>query len=74
MTSQIGGCNTQVVNPIKQDQLLEEGLPTFESIGTSLPIKLTMLIIIFWNFKILIKNKVHKKNCIIHNHGFIYIV
>jgi hypothetical protein len=50
MTSQIGGCNTQVVNPINQDQLLEEGLPTFESIGTSLPIKLTMLIIIFWNF------------------------
>jgi hypothetical protein len=38
MISQISGCNTQVVNPIKQDQLLEEGLLTLESTRTSLPV------------------------------------
>ncbi len=31
MTSQINECNMQVVNPIKQDKLLEDGLPTLES-------------------------------------------
>jgi hypothetical protein len=45
MISKISGCNTQAINPIKQDQPLEEGLPTLESTRTSLPIKLIMLII-----------------------------
>jgi len=62
MTNQINGCNTQVINPIRQYQLLEEILPIFKSTRTYLPIKLTMLIIIFWNFGIFIKNKVHKNN------------
>jgi hypothetical protein len=47
MTSKINGCNTQAINPIKQDQVLEEGLPTLESTTTFLPIKLIMFIIYF---------------------------
>jgi hypothetical protein len=72
--SYINGCNTQVVNPIRKNQLSKEELLTLEPIKTSLAIKLTMLIIIFWNFLILIKNKFHFFFCIIHNHGFMYVI
>ncbi len=48
--NQINGCNTQVVNRIKQNQLLEKRLPIIEFIETSLPIKLTILITYFLEF------------------------
>jgi hypothetical protein len=52
MTSQISGCNTQVVDPIKEDRLLEEGLIIFESTGTSIhqSNNVNNYFLEFWNF------------------------